>query len=1673
VNGTVILVFLLWMLFKIPAVQNALADWMADYLSEELDCRVEIGTVDIQLFNEAHFEDFYVEDQHGDTLLFARRLDAYLDLSALVHRRLIVEEVHLAKGQFYYHRPKGERQYNLQFILYYLAGNKKKKKKKRKPPIALDIRKVQLDSIDFHMLDEIAGSSVKVFAPNGRLYAQNSDLITQLVDCDSLFLDSAKVAIRIFEGSPMPADPNPNDSSTYVQPKWTVYADKLRFNHFEFSLLNERLGVRPELPLDFSDLQIDPANFFLDDLSLRNDSLQAQVLQLSAKEARGFQLDSLRGELMVCPTGSHLKNFKLQTPNSVLGHELIFHYPEFPAFYDFVHQVDMRAKGRNAVVLFRDVMTFAPTLYKIPLFEQNKGRWIRGDFDFEGPVEHFFVRNANLDIEQTHFEGQLEFKPFEQYMRMEPADLQTHTDDIFSIFSFLSLPKQMQALAAMSFQGSYEGNFNGAFVANGQLMSTLGQLNAALKMDLSRGLERASYDGELQFKNFNLGKLINLDELSSLDADFNLKGSGTSLNSMDAKINKANINRMVYKEYPYDTIRVEGMLEPYAFAGLLASQDPNFDLDLYCSANLKDSLPKIELFGQIQLIDFYKTKLLKDTFRLGIERIKIQTEGNKLDNFSGDISLEDIGVDRSWGQYYLPEIKLQAGDSLLLGEDSLGQERIDSSRYLRFRSNFGQVDLLGNYDEVNLPKSLYAFVQNNYPNYLRNFNLAQAKDSIALQELRDSMVVDSSLFSLPDQEVHLSVWVNDSNHLLQLLHPNLEALEGLSLQLDYDSPADSFYLNGELGRFRWAGFEMRENNLFARGRDSSFEIQTGLEYMQLNDTAKLPTPKVRLRGKGDTIDYNIQLREVAKLASDVELNGRLTFEEKALQSSLNNSGLTLLDRSWQVDGSNYIRFDFGQQTLDVSNLVLQDSAAYQRLAVESYGNKGLKANLAHIDVAWLYDLVRINLFDLAGELDAEIRIKDVFKQKGLLADFDFRKFHVNGDNWENLHLRIGSDNLKSPLTGYLEHAGPLVDSINADFSFLPAFATEDEEKKNDLEVNFALKNAKGRILEYFMAGIVENTTGLASARGKITQEKGNLTLSGVADIEDLATSVIFLNSRYRMPKGRLLLGNKGLYFAPRLKILGRDADCASCLPIRISEAAVYYISGGVPIIDQEGNTGYLGGGITHQKLNKWGIDMDIVFDNNLSLNTGPGSDMPFYGKVYGTGIASFSGLFTNMSLKVEAATNKGRNNEKSKLFLPLMDPVEITQAVDFLTFVDKKAQANPDSLEEQEEKAVSSSGGIDIEMDIHATPDGIARIIIDEKAGDIIEGRGEGDLQIRYSRTGELDLRGLYTITAGDYLFTYRNLINKKFEVEKGGTIRWSGDPYNADINMKAKYKQSSRLYNLLLSYQEELQNATIRSAANKPVDVQVNMYMTGSLMKPDIKFGLELNETVEGRVGTLAKLALRAIQQDENKLNRQVFGLIALNQFLPEENSGANVNLAASSFNTLSELVTQQFSRQINSLLSEVVEDVDVISSVDFDFDYRLQENQLDNNSTAGSQLNVQLDQYYFKDKLRVSIGTNVDFNNEQNLNGSNSNYIGGDFMVEYSVSKSGNLKVRVYNRSETSLFGPRVRTGVGLSYNREFDSFEQLFQEIKSNIQKKTAARKAKKKKKKAQEDRMLGPS
>ena len=87
---------------------------------------------------------------------------------------------------------------------------------------------------------------------------------------------------------------------------------------------------------------------------------------------------------------------------------------------------------------------------------------------------------------------------------------------------------------------------------------------------------------------------------------------------------------------------------------------------------------------------------------------------------------------------------------------------------------------------------------------------------------------------------------------------------------------------------------------------------------------------------------------------------------------------------------------------------------------------------------------------------------------------------------------------------------------------------------------------------------------------------------------------------------------------------------------------------------------------------------------------------------------------------------------------------------------------------------------IHMKFALEATPDAEIQLIFDAKAGDIIKASGRGDINMQISSKGAFEMQGLYTIVDGSYLFTLENIINKKFDVESGSTIKWSGDPYNA-----------------------------------------------------------------------------------------------------------------------------------------------------------------------------------------------------------------------------------------------------------------------------------------------------
>jgi hypothetical protein len=314
--------------------------------------------------------------------------------------------------------------------------------------------------------------------------------------------------------------------------------------------------------------------------------------------------------------------------------------------------------------------------------------------------------------------------------------------------------------------------------------------------------------------------------------------------------------------------------------------------------------------------------------------------------------------------------------------------------------------------------------------------------------------------------------------------------------------------------------------------------------------------------------------------------------------------------------------------------------------------------------------------------------------------------------------------------------------------------------------------------------------------------------------------------------------------------------------------------------------------------------------------------------------------------------------------------------------------------------------GIQMSLNLEVTPSAEVQLIFDRKIGDIITGTGSGNIKMDISPLGTFTMYGNYIIAKGSYLFTLKNVINKKFKITEGGTINWNGDPFEADINLEAVYKLRTSLNEILPS-----------DSSKRRVPVDCVIKMSDKLMNPTIKFDIKLPQSDE-RIQNDVRAAINT--DNESELNKQMFSLLMLGRFFPPNETVSSSSLG------LSQNTSELLSSQLSNMLSQSNEYV-----------------TLGVNVRAGDQTSSNEWQASMRTQLfqqRLSIDGNVGVAN----NPSSASNLVGDMSVEYKVTTDGKLRLRAFTQSNdyTNLttLAPYTQ-GIGVFYREDFETFSDLF--------------------------------
>lgn len=723
----------------------------------------------------------------------------------------------------------------------------------------------------------------------------------------------------------------------------------------------------------------------------------------------------------------------------------------------------------------------------------------------------------------------------------------------------------------------------------------------------------------------------------------------------------------------------------------------------------------------------------------------------------------------------------------------------------------------------------------------------------------------------------------------------------------------------------------------------------------------------------------------------VRLRGDLTFLRDSTELRFLPSTIKILEKTWDFDPNNLITIH--RQNILVEELKLRNNGQYVRLdgGISADPDEALTMTVSELDLSILNPITGR---DIMGTLNAVFQLNDYYHTPQLQNDLHIDSLTVDkfligditGKNlWDAAQKQFQIDFAIDRNQNRI---------VNLSGSYKPS------RDPLPLDVSAKLVNANLKIVEPFFDYMFSDIGGTITGDYRITGRLESPAIEGEGKVSNGRITVNYLQTPFQFT-GSIGMSPNSIYFK------------------------------NIELTDVLKNQGRLNATLSHQDFKSMRINLDANFRNLQILNTTERDNSLFYGQGYATGDLTITGPLNNLKFSAHARTDKN-----TRIFIPIGGTEEVEQAefIRFVSFTDSTYQS---SLTSNITNQVDLTG-ITIDFNLDITPDALFEIILDYKAGDIIRGRGNGEIQLQLDTRGEFNMFGPFEFTQGGYNFTLYDIINKEFNIQKGSRIQWYGDPYKGTLDISATYDQLASLAPILAITNPAW--GTLPQLRRK-YPVKVLLELDGPMLSPEIEFDITATDLPQSiRVDNSVPIPLDFHFQsfvnnlDEQELKRQVFSLVVLRKFSPPE----SFNTSGSIVNSVSELLSNQLSNWISQVDENLEIDLD-LSALD---------------EEAYNTFQLRLSYTFMNGRLRITRDGTFYGNTENSGLNSNQNLssIAGDWTVDYLLTADGKLKVKMYNRTNINpilnTLGSQnsVTTGVSISHTQSFNNLKEIWRSART---------------------------
>ncbi|HWB64688.1 MAG TPA: translocation/assembly module TamB domain-containing protein [Chitinophagales bacterium] len=1585
---------------RYPAVQTYLAQRATDILSNTLETKVSIERVEITFFDKAHFVNFYLEDHNHDTLINVGDLSIRFRLFELINKKIDIRSVSLDGGTLYLHRDSTGKKLNIAELFSKFQSNKQAPTTKNKG-FSWDINLSSLRLTNIHF---------RYLDEKGHM-----DLKVGVPSCQ---LAANKINIKkgVFDieylhldslnttVDLLPRIPAPKDTTGeihFLPEGMKVSFSELKLAGCSFKLTDHNSDTIIPNGMDFKHLDVGGINMVARNGAILGDTISTSIVSMTAKERSGFTLNNLSANAIFSANEITLDRLDIKTPKSEIKNYLSFRYSSFSDFKNFVNKVRIKARLANSHLSFADLNYFVHNLQKL------SGSQLAINGELDGRVDNLKGRGIEIRTgANTIFKGDFYTRGlpdvYETSLNINVERLATTADDIRTIFKGAQLPPNLNNLGLIYYTGSVDG-FLTNFASTGKLVTSIGSATTDVDFAYNRKRNKASYKGALALTEFDLGKYFNAEDLlGKVSMTSKVDGVGLTLESLHVKVD-GNISSLVFKGYNYRDIKINGSVDQKSFEGMLAVRDSFLDMDFNGRADLSQKEPDFNFTANVRKASLKNLHLLKDDISIS-GTMNSNFNGRKFDDFIGSVNLANVTVSRDTMHSFIKKFALNA--------------RMLSSqkKEVTLVSDFVESEMSGNFNLIELPAALQEYARHTF---------AREKSDTITTKYKQDFTLDFRVY--------------EPGNFLQIIYPKLSDIYRSRITCDFNSTQQKLNLTATVPEIAFAGYHIRNINIGANSDKDNFSFNASVERVYHNDSVMIDSAALAAKTVGDDIRFDLSAANQRKTNYGL-LTAFVTPQKTKALVRLAPSDFILGSSEWHFGPNDSIFID--GKKITSKNLVFKSNE--QTIKIDAYLKNDtstcVKLALDNTDLGNFTKIFTNKSKEISGIVNGNLRVEDVFYTPKVFADVAVNNFVLGTEPIGDIQVSSRLDSTRKKMRVAATIKGIMGDSVRNDIT-AAGYVSLDPDNPG-MQINFEAKRLGLNFLNYkFFDRYVKNARGYAVAKGIVYGTPKKPLLNGDVYLVNDTVTVSFLNTTYHLSNQHAILDDHGFSF-PHLVIN-----------------------------DNKGRRAFASGRINHESFRDFELDLNVNTQNPDNpaeknafqfLNTTEKESPNFYGVAYGYGHVYFKGPINSPRIDAYAKTSSGTYCK-----LPINSSYE-TNRYSFYKFISH----GRDSASVQKDNKLKLNG-VTFSLTLDVTPDARMDIILDPTTGDILTGYGYGSLKIDIPKNSNLTLYGNYEVERGSYLFTLQNIINKRLELDKGGTVNFNGEIYKAHLNLSAVYEVRSSVTDLIddMISSSTSQSSTggstssnqLETAAQSRIPIDLILRLTGILERPTIAFDIKAVDP-DPTIKSYVEQKLALLRTNESEMNKQVFGLLVMNRFIPSSSSTGSAitnssNIGGTAANTVSEFLSSQLSNYLSNLLEFAN-----IRNLDLNIGYRQydQTSTLSNSTNATTnaafdtrrELQLALSQRLLNNRLSINAGGNLDFGNsnpyDASSSGSRSVIPTGDFQIEYALTPDGAWRAKAFNRTNYDYYNARNsnRTGLGISYRQEFDKPSELIHKKQKKV-------------------------